>query len=46
MGYSYRNGGLIKDYTPDDTDTEMYLLGRHPLSRVIEKAREKWGSRR
>lgn len=27
MGYSYRNNGQIKDFWPDNTEDELYLLG-------------------
>lgn len=42
MGYSTRNNGLIKDYWPDDTDTEFYLTGSHTIVEIVHIAREKW----
>tara|TARA_R110002020_G_scaffold86013_1_gene212191 strand:+ start:350 stop:574 length:225 start_codon:yes stop_codon:yes gene_type:complete len=34
----------IVNYTPTDTDTTMYILGEAPLSEIIEKSKDKWGS--
>lgn len=42
MGYS--QNGSIKNYTPDDTATRMYILSDLNLSMadIIDMAREKW----
>lgn len=44
MGYSYRNGGLIKDYWPDDTEDTIYITGIISIAEVIEKATAKFGN--
>lgn len=43
MGYSIRPGTSIKDFWPDDTPTEMYLMsGGHTIQDLIDLAKEKW----
>ena len=45
MGYSYRNGGQIKDFWPDDTDNTFYIVSNgcdNNLSNIQEKINEKW----
>jgi hypothetical protein len=41
MGYTYR--GAIKDYWPDDTDTEFYIAGTRSIAEIVELAKEKFG---
>lgn len=43
MGYSYRNGGQIKDYWPDDDENTIYLSSScDSLQDLIELAQNKW----
>lgn len=43
MGYSYRNGGQIKDYWPDDDESTIYLSSScDSLQDLIELAQNKW----
>ena len=42
MGYSTRNSGYIKDYWPDDTDTEFFMTGPISLGDIYDRASEKW----
>lgn len=42
MGVSYRNNGNIKDFWPDDTDSEFYLEYGTDLGTILRKAAEKW----
>lgn len=46
MGYSYRNGGLITDYWPDEDATTFYIAEHQDssLQTIIERAKEKWGN--
>lgn len=44
VGYTYRNNGTIKDYWPDNTDSEMYFEGDSPLDAVVSIIEEKFGS--
>lgn len=46
MGYSYRNKGQIKDFWPDDTDTEMYFpsFRELPMDSLVSIVKEKFGS--
>lgn len=43
MGYYTSNNGQIKNFTPDDTDTEFYLLYTARLSEILDAIKEKWG---
>ena len=46
MGYSYRNNGGIRDFQPDNTDTEFFLNGEYDgytLSDIIDRAIEYFG---
>lgn len=43
MGYSYRNGGQIKDWWPDDTATELWLSGESTIGEIMDRAKAKWG---
>lgn len=42
MGYSYRNNGAIKDFWPDDTDTEFYIVDDESLETIIEMCQTRW----
>lgn len=44
MAYSTRNNSQIKDFWPDDSDTEMYLESGSPrsLKELMEIAKKKW----
>jgi hypothetical protein len=44
MGYMKRPGTEITDFTPDDTDTTMYIEGSMyvDLITLLNKAKEKW----
>ena len=44
MGYSIRPGTQIRDFHPDDTDTEMYISSDFflDLKELQEKINEKW----
>lgn len=44
MGYSYRNGGQIKDFWPDDTPTVFFIAQSATLEEIIERARERFGN--
>lgn len=43
MGYSYRNGGRIVDFWPDETDDQFYIVEHASLADILERAKEKWG---
>lgn len=46
MGIYFRQGTNIQDFTPDDTETGMYLScewNTYSFSDILEKAKEKWG---
>lgn len=48
MGYSTRGGvwgSTIGTFTPDDTDTKMYLDGstQYSFEEILQDAQEKWG---
>jgi hypothetical protein len=44
MGYIKRPGTEIWDFTPDDTDTEMYIMSDlyYSITELLEMARAKW----
>ena len=43
MGYSYRNGGDIKDFWPDDTEDCIYLQADASMNYIMETIVDKWG---
>lgn len=45
MGYSYRNNGAITDFTPDNTDTTLYLQGDHTMEEIVDMAEQHFGAR-
>ena len=43
MTYSYRNGGNIKDYWPDDDESTIYRAScSDTLQEIMDMAKEKW----
>ena len=46
MAETIRRGTEIRDFQPDDTETEFYLDSNYrsyTLQEILERAREKWG---
>lgn len=46
MAERIRPGTEIRDFTPDDTETDMYLsceIQSYTFPDILEKAKEKWG---
>lgn len=45
MGYGTRPGGLghtIRTFTPDDTDTEFFIVSGVNIPDLLEKIKKKW----
>lgn len=42
MGYTTRNNGDIRDFWPDDTDTEFYISSGTSIWHIIEMCKERW----
>ena len=43
MGYSTRNNGQIRDFTPDDTKDEFYILGSASMEEIMNRAKQHFG---
>jgi len=42
MGYSTENNGQIRNFWPDDTDKEFYILESESLNEIMEKILDRW----